>query len=97
MVNESYYVYILVNWNGKVMYIGMTSDLKRRLKEHSKASGTGFTHKYNVNKLVYFEKIAGGREESLRRERQIKEWKRSWKNDLVESLNPTWRDLSGTL
>ncbi len=90
------YVYILTNWNHKVMYVGSTKDLKNRVKQHRARGKTGFTHKYKVNKLVYFENAVGVRE-GLQREKQIKEWKRSWKDALVESINPTWVDLSETI
>lgn len=96
-MDSVYYVYILTNWNNRVMYVGSTKDLKNRVKQHRARGKTGFTHKYKVNKLVYFEKVVGGIEAGLRRERQIKEWRRSWKNALVESINPTWMDLSETI
>lgn len=78
------------------MYVGSTKDLKQRVGQHRAKRKVGFTHKYKVGKLVYFEKAVGIKE-GLRRERQIKEWRRSWKNELVESINPTWMDLSETI
>lgn len=78
------------------MYVGSTKDLKKRVRQHRAKRKVGFTHKYKANKLVYFEKALGIKE-GLRRERQIKERRRSWKNELVESINLTWMDLSETI
>ena len=78
----TYYTYILTNWNNKVMYIGMTNDLERRLYEHKHHVADGFTSQYNVNKLVYYESTADVKATIAR------------KNALVQSVNPTWRDLS---
>jgi putative endonuclease len=78
------------------MYVGSTKDLKKRVQQHRARKKIGFTHKYKVNKLVYFEKVAGIKE-GLRREKQIKEWRRAWKNELVQSLNPSWVDLNETI
>ena len=89
----TYYIYILTNWNNKVMYVGVTNDLERRLYEHRHHTADGFTSKYNVNKLVYYESSADIKA-AIAREKQIKGWILTRKNALVESLNPTWRDLS---
>jgi putative endonuclease len=91
--NHCYYVYIITNWNDKVMYIGMTNDLERRIYEHKHKLVKGFTEKYNVSKLVYFEQASDARE-AIAREKEIKKWRREKKNNLVESTNPQWRDLS---
>jgi putative endonuclease len=88
-----YYVYILTNWNHKVMYVGMTNDLSRRLYEHKNELVDGFTKKYHIHKLVYFEETADVYA-AIAREKQIKGWKREKKNLLVESKNPGWDDLS---
>ena len=88
-----YFVYILTNWNNKVMYIGVTNDLERRLYEHKHQLADGFTEKYNVHKLVYFE-TTSDIHAALEREKQLKRWKRAKKNALVETMNPVWRDLS---
>jgi len=93
MSHDTYYVYILTNWNNKVMYIGVTNDLSRRLFEHKNHTVDGFTSKYNVNKLVYYESVNHPRE-AIEREKQLKGWVRQKKNELVESLNPDWTDLS---
>ena len=88
-----YYVYLLTNKNDKVMYIGVTNNLERRVHEHKTKMDTGFTAKYNVNKLVYFEEtndVLG----AIAREKEIKKWRREKKNNLVVSVNPEWKDLS---
>ena len=89
----TYYTYILTNWNNKVMYIGMTNNLERRLYEHRHHVVAGFTCKYNVCKLVYYESTDDVKA-AIMREKQLKGWIRARKNALVESTNPTWRDLS---
>jgi len=88
-----YYVYLLTNWNNHVMYVGMTNDLERRLYEHKNKLVKGFTEKYNLNKLVYFEKTQDVTA-AIAREKEIKRWRREKKNQLVNQMNPTWKDLS---
>ena len=88
-----YFVYILSNWNDSVVYIGVTSNLPKRLYEHRNGLADGFTKKYNVHKLVYFEQTADVYS-ALSREKQLKKWSRLKKNLLIEHQNPTWRDLS---
>ena len=88
-----YYVYILANWNNKVIYTGVTNDLERRLYEHKNKLIDGFTKKYNVDKLVYFD-FCENVESAILREKQIKGWTRQKKNMLIEQMNPDWRDLS---
>ncbi len=88
-----YYVYILTNKHGNVMYVGMTNDLERRLNEHRSGAIAGFTKRYNVHKLVYFESTCDVNE-AITREKQIKSWSRAKKNALVKSANPSWQDLS---
>ena len=87
-----YYVYLLTNWNHRVMYVGVTNDLERRIYEHRNKFIKGFTEKYNVHKLVYFEETVEV-VEALTREKEIKKWRRSKKNELVDSFNPDWKDL----
>jgi putative endonuclease len=91
-----YYVYLLTNWNNKVMYVGVTNDLVRRLYEHKNKLVEGFTNKYNVSKLVYFEETTEVIS-ALAREKEIKKWRREKKNKLVLSVNPGWDDLSEPL
>ncbi len=87
-----YFVYIITNWNYKVMYIGVTNDLYKRLYQHKNKLIDGFTKKYNVNKLVYFETTEDIRS-AIIREKQLKGWVRKKKNDLVITLNPEWKNL----
>ena len=88
-----YYVYILSNWDDSVLYIGVTSDLKRRLYEHRNHLVDGFTARYNVHKLVYFEYTNDVRS-AIDREKQLKGWRRDKKNPLISRANPAWDDLS---
>ena len=88
-----YYVYMLTNWKNNVLYIGVTNDLSRRLYEHSNHLVKGFTDRYNINKLVYFESCNDIRS-AIAREKELKAWRREKKNALVEKHNPQWRDLS---
>ena len=87
-----YYVYILTNFNNKVLYIGVTNDLNRRIYEHKNKLIEGFTKKYNVNKLVYYEEYKDVNE-AISREKQLKGWKRQKKDKIVEAVNPQWVDL----
>ena len=88
-----YYVYLLTNRNDKVMYVGVTNNLERRVYEHKTKLVHGFTEKYNLNKLVYFEKTSDVLV-AIAREKEIKKWRREKKNNLVIAVNPEWRDLS---
>lgn len=90
---KSYYVYLLTNWNNKVIYIGVTNDLNRRLYEHKNKIIQGFTQKCNLNKLVYFEET-NDINAAITREKEIKKWRREKKDKLVNQLNPNWIDLS---
>jgi putative endonuclease len=93
MRDYNFYVYIITNWNDEVMYIGMTNNLERRLHEHKDKLVDGFTKKYNVSKLVYYEHTTDV-QAALAREKEIKKWRREKKNNLVVSMNPDWKDLS---
>ncbi|MGI6129193.1 MAG: GIY-YIG nuclease family protein, partial [bacterium] len=84
-----YYVYMMTNWNNKVLYTGVTNNLGRRVYEHKNRLVKGFTAKYNVNKLVYFE-CTSDVTSAISREKQIKGCARQKKNDLIESSNPKW-------
>ena len=88
-----YYVYILTNQNNSVVYIGVTNDLPRRLEEHRSGSVDGFTKRYHLHKLVYFEEYFSPND-AISREKQLKGWVRTKKNALIESINPDWSDLS---
>jgi putative endonuclease len=95
-VHHNYYVYILTNKYNKVLYTGVTNDLIRRVYEHKNKIIKGFTSKYNCEKLVYYELFTQV-EFAIKREKQIKGWKRVRKIALIESFNPDWTDLSKTL
>ena len=88
-----YYVYILTNKSNNVLYIGMTNDIKRRVYEHKNKLIDGFTAKYNVNKLVYFE-CTNDVKSAIEREKILKKWARVKKINLIQMQNPTWQDLS---
>ncbi len=85
-------MYILTNQENDVLYIGVTNDLVRRIYEHRNHLVKGFTDKYNVNKLVYYE-ITNNIESAIKREKQLKNWHRQWKINLIEGSNPYWKDL----
>ena len=85
--------YILTNWNNKVLYTGATNNLERRLYEHRNELADGFTKRYHVHKLVYYDTTTDVTA-AIAREKQIKGWTRQKKNALVETINPEWRDLS---
>ena len=89
---KTYYVYILSSKTG-TLYVGMTNDLERRIFEHKLKSIPGFTQKYNVTRLVYFEESQDVWA-AISREKEIKKWSRRKKKDLVESINPLWADLA---
>ena len=95
MRTESY-VYLLANKHNNVLYTGVTNDLIRRVYEHKNKLVAGFTQKYNVDRLVYFE-VCSGIVVAIEREKQIKGWSRKKKQDLVNTLNPEWDDLYRSL
>jgi len=86
------YVYLLANKHNNVLYTGVTSDLIRRVYEHKNKLVKGFTQKYNVDRLVYYEACANI-VVAIEREKQIKAWSRKKKDDLINALNPEWDDL----
>ena len=85
-------VYILASQPSGTLYVGVTSDLKKRVWEHKNDMADGFTKKYGVHRLVYFE-FHASMIEAITREKQIKRWYREWKVNLIEKDNPEWRDL----
>jgi len=89
---KKYYIYILASKKNGTLYIGVTSDLCRRVHEHKQKREKSFTEKYKVSKLVYFE-FSGDVESALQREKTLKRYLRSWKIDLIEKDNPEWLDL----
>ncbi len=88
----NYYVYMMANWNNKVLYIGVTRDLRRRVYEHKNNLADGFTKRYKVHKLVYFDSTTDPYW-AIDREKQLKGWRREKKNKLVDEFNPQWQDL----
>ena len=96
MANKAYYVYILTNQYNTVLYTGVTNDLKRRIWQHKERSGEGFTKRYNINKLVYYEMFNDVRD-ALAREKQIKAGSRQKKIDLIHGMNREWHDLYADL
>lgn len=96
MKNHNYYVYIMANQNRKVIYIGITDDLERRVYEHKNKLLDGFTKKYNLTKLIYYEHT-NDVNAAIQREKQIKKWRREKKDKLIASFNPEWKDLSESI
>lgn len=96
-LNEKLYcVYLLASRMNGTLYIGMTSDLPRRIHEHKTHAAKGFTDDYDVTRLVWYE-AHDTAYAAITREKQIKQWKRAWKIQLIEASNPEWRDLYETL
>ena len=89
---QKYYVYILNSPTG-TLYVGMTNDLERRIYQHKHELIDGFTKKYNITRLAYFEETTDVNA-AIQREKEIKGWRRSKKISLVKSMNPTWKDLA---
>ena len=89
---KQYYIYIMTN-NSKTLYIGVTDNLERRVYEHKNKLIEGFTKKYNITKLAYYE-MTNDVQSAIEREKQIKGWLRRKKIDLIEAMNPKWTDLS---
>ena len=87
-----YYVYIMASSRNGTLYVGVTGNLSLRVYEHKNHLVKGFTSRYCVDKLVYFECFVDVNE-AIKHEKRLKEWKRNWKKDLIEKFNPTWRDL----
>jgi len=91
-IDGSYWVYILASQIGGTLYIGVTNDLVRRVYEHRTNAVPGFTRKYGVHRLVYFEQF-GDIESAIRREKRLKKWNRAWKIRPIEESNLDWHDL----
>ncbi len=89
---KNYYVYMLSSKRNGALYIGVTSDIVKRVYEHKHRMVEGFTKKYSIHKLVWYE-IHASIESAINREKQIKKWKREWKLKLIEKENPNWIDL----
>ena len=95
-MNAPYFVYILASGRNGTLYIGITNDLARRMAEHKGKFVPGFARKYRVDQLVYFEAFESILE-ARAREHSMKRWRRAWKIQLIERLNPNWRDLTDDL
>ena len=95
-VGRTYFVYILASRINGTLYVGVTNDLLRRVSEHRNHLVAGFTKTYNVTRLVHFEAF-GDVTAAIQREKQLKNWQRAWKIQLIESTNPRWDDLYDTL
>jgi putative endonuclease len=91
--DHQYFVYILSNFTNTTVYIGVTNDLETRVRQHKDKLVKGFTQKYNVDKLVYFEEY-NDISRAIAREKQLKNWQRAWKDELIEKDNPNWMDMS---
>ncbi len=89
---KNMYVYIMANDRNGTLYVGVTSDLPRRVYEHKNSIMKGFTSKYQLNKLVYYE-VFDDELTAIQREKNLKKYNRNWKKDLIESQNPEWADL----
>jgi putative endonuclease len=91
-MEKNFFVYMLANQKNGTLYIGVTSDLPKRVWEHKNKVVEGFTEKYDVDKLVWFEQHDNA-ESAITREKQMKEWKRDWKIKRIAEMNPDWNDL----
>jgi len=92
MSEKAFWVYVLASARNGTLYTGVTSDLVKRIWQYKNDEADGFTKKHQIHTLVWFEQHENA-ESAITRERQIKEWKRKWKLELIEKSNPTWRDL----
>jgi putative endonuclease len=90
------FIYILTNKHNTTLYLGVTNDLRRRVAEHKLHINIGFTDKYNIEKLVYYE-IHEQIYDAIQREKQLKKWRREWKDALINDFNPEWNDLYETI
>lgn len=90
---KDYYVYILTNFKNTVFYIGVTNNLERRVLEHQSGLIKGFSQRYKLVKLVYFEEFSSIGD-AIRREKQLKNWHREWKLNLIKTVNPLFNDLA---
>ena len=90
---HQYYLYILTNKKNGTLYVGVTNNLERRMFEHKHKLVEGFTKKYGLDRLIYFE-VFQYVNDAIKREKNIKKWKRQWKINLIEEENPDWEDLA---
>lgn len=92
MPEKKLYVYILTRVRNSTFYVGVTSDLPKRIWEHKNEVADSFTKKYGIKTLVYYE-VFDDPETAIRREKRLKKWNRSWKIKVIEQMNPEWKDL----
>ena len=92
-MNKTYAVYIMTNYSQTSFYIGVTGNLQKRVWEHKNKFVEGFTKRYNIDRLVYYE-LTDSVETALNREKQLKRWHRDWKINLIKEMNPQFKDLS---
>lgn len=95
-MTKSYYVYILASGRNGTLYVGVTNDLVRRVAEHKSGAVEGFTKQYGVDRLVWFDETSDVNA-AIQREKTIKRWRRAWKLNVIEEMNPQWRDLYADL
>ena len=95
VMSKNYFVYILASRRNGTLYTGITGDLRRRVSEHKNDRINGFTKRYAVHRLVWFD-VHWSAPAAIDREKRIKNWRRSWKLDLIEAMNPYWDDLYDT-
>jgi putative endonuclease len=95
-VNKQPAVYILASKTNGTLYIGVTSDLVKRVWEHKNSMAQGFTSRYNIHRLVWYE-LHETMESAIEREKRLKKWKRAWKLRLIENMNPNWHELYDTI
>lgn len=93
---KAYYVYIMTNQNNKVLYVGVTNNLQRRVYEHKHKLIDGFTKRYNCTKLVWFQQTSDVNS-AIQEEKRMKKWKREYKENVINAMNPNWDDLSKKL
>ena len=91
-IMKTYYVYIMTNQNNKVLYIGVTNNLQRRVYEHKNGLLEGFTKKFNCKKLIWY-KQTGDINSAIQEEKRMKKWKREFKENVINEMNPKWNDL----
>ena len=91
-MQKQYYVYILTKERNSTFYVGMTSDLIKRIWHHKNSVANGFTKKYNIKQLVYYE-VFDDLQNAIKREKRLKQWSRAWKIKAIEEQNPEWNDL----
>jgi putative endonuclease len=91
-MEKPFYVYILANKKNGFLYVGMTSNLPKRIWENREGVADGHTKTYSIKRLVYYERLDDF-ENAAAREKKLKKWRRKWKDELIESMNPDWHDL----